>query len=417
VVVCLVLVVCVAVIGGVYWYVTHGGRLIQTGGASQTIGPAGAEMAGPGGARLIVPQGALDQDAQFRIAEISSPPALPVEYLVSPVGQAFEVTAPEGTLLHDAAELLLPIAPPEGSNPDYFTVFQWDGQTWWDIGGFLEGDTLHTRILHFSIFQPAYGYFQRRPIAFTNNGPYHAVVRTWTFIPAGSDTPAPPPNISVASFGPTAPGLWPNPSRYMSLLLGTYTFCVDYQDDSDQFHYFFLDDPPLTVNENMPDSVGLAYEVRFSTDGIPMGEGRCPESPIVSQGGQVPGLGQAPGAGDVTIRLSWNTIDDLDLHVIDPSTGEDIYFGNQFSGSGGELDRDSNPACSSTSTSPVENVFWPTGQAPSGTYQVRVHYWGDCDGVGPVDFRLRVMSNGAVIYDGTASLAGEDDDWTYQFTR
>ena len=69
------------------------------------------------------------------------------------------------------------------------------------------------------------------------------------------------------------------------------------------------------------------------------------------------------------------------------------------------------------STSPIENVFWPAGRAPRGSFTVRVNYFSDCDGVAAVEFRLRIMVDGRVIYDESGTLSGEDDDFTYQFTR
>ena len=49
------------------------------------------------------------------------------------------------------------------------------------------------------------------------------------------------------------------------------------------------------------------------------------------------------GTGDVQVTLSWDTDSDVDLHVVDPS-GEEIFYGNRESASGGMLDLDSN-AC------------------------------------------------------------------------
>lgn len=50
------------------------------------------------------------------------------------------------------------------------------------------------------------------------------------------------------------------------------------------------------------------------------------------------------GTGDVQVTLSWNADSDVDLHVVDPS-GEEIYWSNRRSASGGQLDLDSNAAC------------------------------------------------------------------------
>lgn len=83
------------------------------------------------------------------------------------------------------------------------------------------------------------------------------------------------------------------------------------------------------------------------------------------------------GTGDVQVSVSWNEDVDVDLYVVDPS-GETVYYGSTTSTSGGELDLDSNPACSIDGIR-NENVTWPTGEAPSGTYEVRLNLYADCD--------------------------------------
>jgi uncharacterized protein YfaP (DUF2135 family) len=83
------------------------------------------------------------------------------------------------------------------------------------------------------------------------------------------------------------------------------------------------------------------------------------------------------GTGDVRITLVWDDTNDLDLHVTDPN-GEEIFYQHTSSASGGRLDVDANAGCGSTTSSPRENIFWPTGQAPFGTYTVRVVFFEAC---------------------------------------
>lgn len=82
------------------------------------------------------------------------------------------------------------------------------------------------------------------------------------------------------------------------------------------------------------------------------------------------------GSGDVQVSVAWDAPTDVDLHVTDPS-GEEIYFAHKTSASGGTLDLDSNPACSIDNIN-NENVVWPTGSAPSGSYTVELVYWSAC---------------------------------------
>lgn len=99
------------------------------------------------------------------------------------------------------------------------------------------------------------------------------------------------------------------------------------------------------------------------------------------------------GNGDIQVSLTWDTPTDVDLHVIDPF-GCELYYGNETDigfgfgdecrGAGGELDLDSNAGCgldfgyADVGGIRNENVFWPPGAAPEGTYTVKVDYWSDC---------------------------------------
>jgi hypothetical protein len=125
-------------------------------------------------------------------------------------------------------------------------------------------------------------------------------------------------------------------------------------------------------------------------------------------GGFIPPSATEPvlGTGDVQMTLRWNNAADLDLHVTDPS-GEEIYFNHPTSTSGGWLDVDANGDCSGDA--PVENVFWPTGGAPVGNFQVSVVYYGDCGDLEPADYELTVSINGQVVdvRSGTLTTEGE----------
>ncbi len=83
------------------------------------------------------------------------------------------------------------------------------------------------------------------------------------------------------------------------------------------------------------------------------------------------------GTGDVQINVTWDSPADVDLHVVDPS-GNEIYWANRSSSTGGQLDLDSNAACGSDGPR-AENVFWSSGLiAPHGAYIVRVDHWSNC---------------------------------------
>ena len=98
--------------------------------------------------------------------------------------------------------------------------------------------------------------------------------------------------------------------------------------------------------------------------------------------------------GDVQITLIWNNLNDLDLHVLCPS-GEKIFYRRPRSACHGELDVDMN-AGRNRSREPVENVFWPEGQAPFGNFKVIVHYFAKQGGADPTKFEVAIKYGGKV---------------------
>jgi hypothetical protein len=111
------------------------------------------------------------------------------------------------------------------------------------------------------------------------------------------------------------------------------------------------------------------------------------------------------GTGDVQVTLAWDADSDVDLHVVDPA-GEEIYYSRRRSASGGELDLDSNAACRVDGVR-NENITWPVGRAPRGTYTVRVDYWSSCN-VAQTNYTVRVISEGInQTFSGSFSGAGD----------
>ena len=123
--------------------------------------------------------------------------------------------------------------------------------------------------------------------------------------------------------------------------------------------------------------------------------------------------------GDVQVSVAWDSPTDVDLRVTDPS-GEEVYFGNLQSQSGGFLDLDSNPACNIDGIN-NENIVWSSGEAPAGMYKVSLDYWSDC-GEPETDWVVTVQSQGQEpqIFSGKftgPSAGGVDIDSLASFTR
>ena len=115
------------------------------------------------------------------------------------------------------------------------------------------------------------------------------------------------------------------------------------------------------------------------------------------------------------MSLYWWTTADLDLHVTDPY-GDVVYYGNRAVPSGGKLDRDSNYPCENATINPRENIYWPTGGAPSGSYRAIVKYFGECQKEGEVEFELIIKVNGITIRKETHTL-GPGEKFECEFTR
>lgn len=113
----------------------------------------------------------------------------------------------------------------------------------------------------------------------------------------------------------------------------------------------------------------------------------------------------ASGTGDVKVTLSFDRLHDLDLHVVEPS-GNEIFYNQPASESGGQLDLDSGSRCDPGSAN-AENIFWPPGGAPAGDYRVSVQNYEQCS-PGEIAFTVRIEYDGVVntytgnFADGTA---------------
>ncbi len=102
---------------------------------------------------------------------------------------------------------------------------------------------------------------------------------------------------------------------------------------------------------------------------------------------------QAVATGDLQFNLTWNTANDVDLHVIEPG-GNEIDWTNTVSVSGGELDVDDVDGYG------PENIFW-AATVPAGTYSVFVENF---DGSAAPGYTLTVTKQG-VSTPYTGSLA------------
>ena len=108
---------------------------------------------------------------------------------------------------------------------------------------------------------------------------------------------------------------------------------------------------------------------------------------VRNAGGMIEGV-------DVRFTLGWGNRNDLDLHVQGPDRHH-IYFRDKHSPTGGYLDVDMN--VNGETTKPVENVRWPKGKAPNGTYRVWVENFSFHEGShAATEFKVEIEVNGEI---------------------
>lgn len=113
--------------------------------------------------------------------------------------------------------------------------------------------------------------------------------------------------------------------------------------------------------------------------------------------------GSRPGSSDVRATLIWSGDSDMDLHVVDPA-GEEIFFADRTSTSGGQLDIDDIPVCGAETGQHIENIFWPPMASPAGGYAAFIHHYNSCADA-PSDYVLEVRVDGQLVQRDTGTLA------------
>jgi hypothetical protein len=153
---------------------------------------------------------------------------------------------------------------------------------------------------------------------------------------------------------------------------------------------FAATDMPSLAVEDVMQQIGPPAAVELATSvASPARRGSARGDGIGGAGGMgmAGGIGgelgrrlQAAGAGtgDVQISISWEGLDDIDVHVTVEPFGRGfpstINWMQRVGAGGGHLDVDANAGSWLTRT-PVENVFWGKGAAPFGRYTVAVHHF------------------------------------------
>lgn len=100
--------------------------------------------------------------------------------------------------------------------------------------------------------------------------------------------------------------------------------------------------------------------------------------------------------GDIQVTLVWNTNADLQLLVRDPS-GQSVYDDQLTVPSGGRMFAQGNVNCTTSLTTPVSHIYWPTGLGRGGSYEVEVWYQNQCSDTRTVNATLYISVAGQQI--------------------
>jgi hypothetical protein len=126
-----------------------------------------------------------------------------------------------------------------------------------------------------------------KPVGFVNYGEFDATVRAYSYYPLGSPEPAPPSGASTVSVANDGVGDWPNTSRYISVPMGTYSWCIDWEEgdldedgEIDYFHY--IQNDPTVLDEEDSDELDFAQEVSISAPPSTgaVYAGKCTSAPL-----------------------------------------------------------------------------------------------------------------------------------------
>jgi len=98
----------------------------------------------------------------------------------------------------------------------------------------------------------------------------------------------------------------------------------------------------------------------------------------------------------IQVTLRWETVDDLNLQIRDPSGGT-LFWDSRTTTDGGTFDLDANGLCENLTALPQETAAWPGGAVAVGSYEILIYYRQACEGNNPVDFTVDVSVDGELL--------------------
>ncbi|MBK8026300.1 MAG: PPC domain-containing protein [Chloroflexi bacterium] len=126
----------------------------------------------------------------------------------------------------------------------------------------------------------------------------------------------------------------------------------------------------------------------------------APDSTVVVQpptGGVAFTTGQFVTQSGMSVSLTWDSTDDLDLEVRDPIGGS-LYWETPTDAVGGSISPNVNQQCAvTTAENPTETASWSPGGIPTGSYEVLVYYQQSCTNDNPASFTVTITVNGTAL--------------------
>ena len=136
---------------------------------------------------------------------------------------------------------------------------------------------------------------------------------------------------------------------------------------------------------------------------------------LVSEHGTIDVSQIEAGTGVLQVSCSWDKANDVDLHLVEPN-GEEIYYNNEYSENGGELDVDSNADCYLDYINNENITYSEEAVIDDGKYTVRVDFYSYCAVPTNTTFIVATRYNGKIITPATGtnpytgSFAPSDED-------
>lgn len=171
----------------------------------------------------------------------------------------------------------------------------------------------------------------------------------------------------------------------------------------------------LSQNTNSGSIGGYGSTGRYSGNGMNIGNTTHGEDTGIKERLSVAGA----KTGDVQISIAWDTIDDIDVHVMLKSGNiiDGINWTRRIGRSRGVLDVDMNASPPYLHRQPVENIFWPFGSSPNGMFIVYIHFYRSWTGKTQVPVLVRIKSGDNIETFNAVAILGKNPEEITRFNR